>query len=123
MKRIVIKQIYNLKTWTLCAALSVLNNVALARPSMADVYDTDASGWLWGWVILFALGAIVKFVFNLKNGSCLEWGLIAFLAIIGLVIVYGLGNAFIHIADKYPLLAIAIVAFYWWAWKRDKKQK
>ena len=121
MKHTVIRQIYNLKTWTLCAALSALTNMALARPSMSDVYD-DSGGFEF-WIVLFAVGWVIKNLFNIKSMDSMAIGLLLLVALVGIFVVGGFGVAFIGFADKHPLLAIAIAAFYWWAWKRDKKQK
>ncbi len=110
-----------MKSWFLCVVLSLLNNVALARPAMSDVYDS--SGDIYSYIaffgFLYVAGLIIKKVTGVKDDSnTMGYGLLALIAIIGIVIVYGLGTAFIGVANKYPLLAIAIVAFYWWVLKK-----
>ena len=107
------------KTWLLCAILSMLTSVALARPSMADVYE-DSGGYEW-WIVIFAVGWIINRMLGHKDASSMETGLLVLVVVIGIVIFFGLGTAFIGVAKKYPLLAIAIAAFYWWAFNKDKK--
>ena len=121
MNHIVIRQMFNLKIWIPCVVLSTITNVALARPSMSDVYD-DSGGYEI-WIVLFVVGWVLKNLFNIKNTDSMAIGILVLVAVFGFIVVGGFGIAFLGFADKHPLFAIAIAAFYWWTWKRDKRQK
>lgn len=94
----------------------------MGNPYYHDAYyGFDGLSSILFWVVLFGIGWIIKIV--TKTGSIGENAALAMLVIVGIVMFYGFGNAFIGVAQKYPLLAVAIVAFYWWEWKSNKKQK
>ena len=99
------------KSWLLGFALVLFNSTAFARPSMSDVYDD--SGGYWFWIVLLGIGWILKSIF--KTGTSIEWGALAMIVIVGAVIFFGLGTAFIGVAQKYPLVAILAIAFVIWA--------
>ncbi|SFE16403.1 hypothetical protein [Succiniclasticum ruminis] len=110
-----------MKSWFLCVVLFLINNVALARPAMSDVYDSsgDVFSYIAFFAFLYVAGWIIKKITGIKDDSnTIGYGLLALIVIVGIVIVYGFGTAFIGVAKKYPLLAIAVVAFYWWALKK-----
>ena len=110
-----------MKSCFLCVVLSLLNNVALARPVMSDVYDSsgDIFSYIAFFAFLYVAGWIIKKVTGVKDdSSTMGYGLLALIVIVGIVIVYGFGTVFIGVAKKYPLLAIAIAVFYWWALKK-----
>ena len=94
----------------------------MGNPYYHDAYyGLDNLSSILFWVVLFGIGWIIKIV--TKTGSVGENAALAIMIIVGIVIVYGFGSAFIGVAQKYLLPAIVIVAFYWWDWKRNKKQK
>lgn len=95
------------------AFLCLLNNIALARPAMSDVYE-DSCGYGF-WIVLLIAGWILKKMLGDKDGSSMQYGLLIMMAIVGIVIITGLGNAFIGVALKYPLLAVAAIIFVIWA--------
>lgn len=110
-----------MKTWFLCTVLTLYTNVALARPAISDAYDSSADifSYVGFFAFLYVAGWIIKKVTGVKNdNNTMGYGFLALIAIVGIVIVCGLGTAFIGVAKKYPLLAVAIVAFYWWALKK-----
>lgn len=113
-----------MKTWLFCIALTILNNVAFATPSIRDAYgDEGPSDFVFTLelvAVFFVIGWIMKIV--TKTGTVGENAGFALmfivLSFVGIAFVYGMGRGLYVIAQEYPILAILIVAFYAYAWKR-----
>ncbi len=113
-----------MKTWIFCIALSFLNNIAFATPSIRDAYEDVGTGGfsstLLFWAFFFVVGWIIQRI--TKTGTIGENAGFAFvlitMSLVGIAFLYGMGRGLIVIAKDYPLLAILIVAFYAYTWKK-----